>query len=85
VTPIERAAKALADNNWHPSAYDGDPEAWRVWIGDVRLVLFALREPSEAVLDAGLLEIYGCIEQGEPGLTAHAGWQAMIDAILADS
>lgn len=77
---IDRAATALLRARWartlpaHPvRAIDDDDRA------DVRAVLAALREPSEAMRAAGLEHMAcGCWGEDVP-----AAWRAMIDAALA--
>jgi hypothetical protein len=79
---IERAARALF--KYEPGPY-GDCVDWAIeqdfgWrdrVDEVRLILTAIREPSDAMLDAGrMADING------DGSFAH--WQAMIDAMLEE-
>lgn len=83
MTPIERAARALCalagvdPNSTCDVHMPGDPDAIFAWAGfrpQVRTVLQAIREPSEAMMVAG--------ECAPPEATAI--WRAMIDAALKD-
>lgn len=72
MTPLERAARDLGE------IYDGyadpkdTPENWGRAIAGVKAVLLAIREPSEAMIKAGVNEMsYGI------GITG--AWPAMID------
>jgi len=67
---IERAARAL----WEM----GDAGVWEDWIPEVRAVLAAIREPSEAMIAAG--EQAPCHD--DKGDESTPVWQAMIDAAL---
>lgn len=84
---IERAAQAAREAEnvrlggilppWEQST-DETREAWR---GIARAVLDAIREPSDAMLDAA------CRADGlpRPNPAALIYWQAMIDAALGES
>ncbi len=74
MTPLERAARALAESNWHPSALERDPDAWKVLVEDVRIVLQAISEPNEAMLEAA--------ENADPLECRSGEWRAMINALL---
>lgn len=83
MTPLERAARALADRA------DGGP--WehlprahhQLYIEDARAVLEAIREPSEAMKRAGTAVMRG---DGDDKYWADAvgAYAAMIDAALAE-
>lgn len=96
-TMLEKAARAIA-----LSYYSGDYELevaqayaeadWRDWVNEARAVLMAVREPDEAMTEAGVdAELPGG-QFGEPGFRESSVdesdvpviWAAMIDAILAD-
>lgn len=82
MTPIERAARALCslDGNPENATMDGK-SLWQDYLPEVRAVLAAIREPSEAALRAGE-EI---IDEYSPGTPVDLAWKAMIDAVLADN
>jgi hypothetical protein len=76
MTPIEAAARAIAISR------DGYDYHWRGCLIEVRLVLDAIRQPSEAMVHAAVLTFVrenGGIEHA-PFMT----WQAMIDAALTE-
>jgi len=79
MSPLERAARALAERN--DSAY------WRGYVGDVQAVLEAIREPTEGMTGAAVysdLDIYwGYCADGRPGGPEDV-WRAMIDAALGE-
>lgn len=82
-TPLERICRAMAlyeypnmPPAWHDKAWDG-------WKEIASAVLLAIREPSEAMEDAGRREGYSQGWEDSPNWIA--GWQAMIDAALAES
>jgi len=75
MTPIERAARALALRN------DGRGARWDVWVGDVHAVLTAIREPSEAMLDAHIAA--KDMHEDREG-QAYVVWHAMIDAAMGE-
>lgn len=90
MTPIERAARALAGEEHDDIAFDParDP-FWRDRVREVRAVLTAIREPSEAMINAA--DVDGALDATYPdseGSFATGGerlaWQAMIDAALAE-
>lgn len=82
MTPLERAARALfADLNGLTEEIEiedewamATPDARKAFMDDVRTVLLAIREPSEAMQNAA----------GRERPTYYAYWQAMIDALLAE-
>lgn len=70
---IERVARAIAKGEYGENVDD----VWHTCIDDARAAIEAMREPTEAMLDAG----YGA----EPtGAALVAPWEAMIDAALAE-
>src|SRR5688572_5024787 len=77
MTPLERAARAvykLGDNG--PYGPEDEDEQWHQHVDVARAVLQAIREPSEAMEEAG----DSCL-----GLaTSPVIWQAMIDAALEE-
>jgi len=88
MTPIEAAARAIAAENFRrqfghaPSpGWDADRQ-WRQHIPAARAVIEAIREPSEAMVNAAVLTFVrenGGIEHA-PFMT----WSAMIDSALAE-
>jgi len=78
MTPIERAARALALRN------DGRGARWDVWVGDVHTVLMAIREPSDEMVERGEGALCDAgvdnVETGDPVYC----WQAMIDVALGE-
>jgi len=75
-TPLYRAARALMKSQSGVDDFDAlDDEMQKGLLDDVRAVLAAVREPSEAMWDAGF-EIYPKYQEEH--------WQAMIDAALAE-
>lgn len=84
MTPLERAARALFE--YEPGPYGDCVEwaieqdfGWRSYVEQVKLVLEAIREPSDAMMLAA-----EHIDLLEPGVNDVKGeWTAMIDAILA--
>lgn len=73
MTMIQRAAMALAN------ADNGAPTTWRMYVDDVRAVIAAMRDPTEAMLSAGSSGS-NCGENPDPDDV----WRAMIDAALEE-
>ena len=90
MTPIERAARALCEN---PSE---DPDElvmmmngqmwprWRAEVWRVQAVLTAIREPSEEMETAGVMEGDWNRDNLDLGDEAKKVWSAMIDAALKE-
>ncbi|WP_311267839.1 hypothetical protein [Sphingobium sp. WCS2017Hpa-17] len=79
VTMIERAARAMYDNVQPEWDWD-DPDAEllrRMYRDNARAAIRALREPSDAVTNAGYNELL-CYN------SAGNAWRAMVDAVLAE-
>lgn len=82
MTPLERAARALSDGP-HPSEW-----CWE----KARAVIKAIREPSEAMVDAWMdatLELPDGMQHDAPAdvvdpYQARSDWRAMIDALLEE-
>lgn len=75
---IERAARAL-------SVADGLGEAhWQSYTETARAVLTAIREPSEAMIEAGLAECSADWRESVCREFLPDIWKAMIDAALAE-
>lgn len=97
MTMIEDVARAMFEHE-HP--HDGHPatrrwtfdgaggEIQEYWRGHARAAIETMREPSDAMVDAGEPVVYNCYspEPGE-GLDINPAlpiWIAMIDAALAE-
>lgn len=79
---LEELAKAMVESTDGPWDYLS-PNGQLAAIEQVRAVLECLREPSEAMIEAGLdvLTDHGCNPlTGDTEFT----WQAMIDTVLAE-
>lgn len=83
MTLIERATRALCvglpDEDGYQDACCGKCGRW---VEKAREVLEAIREPSDAMVDAGLPQVQA-IEVEEPDI--RDVWQAMIDAALEET
>jgi hypothetical protein len=77
---IERAAKILADVSDHEWAAAPEPKR-EFYRKTVRAVLQAIRDPSEAMVQAGHDLDSGIFDNEAP---PEQRWQAMIDAALAE-
>ena len=80
MTPLERAAQALVGARINEPGYNGDWDEDDVIL--VRAVLNAIREPSEAMLNAGAQKDQWV--QGEGQDPQPEVYTAMIDAALAE-
>lgn len=91
MTPIERAARAICVTfGYDPDSDDqvglGEPGDvnWNMFEDHVRAVLTAIREPSEAMVKAAQQAKFPVYRDGKDHGTIPR-WQAMIDAMLAES
>lgn len=77
-SPIERAARALCELDGNPpnATMEGKP-LWRDYVPEVRAVLTAIREPSEAMLAVDPAGPTGSIYPEDI-------WRAMVDAALLE-
>ncbi len=85
---IERVARArCAEQGINPDApfrnLVGDKQRivnWQAWTGEARAAIEAMREPTDAMIDAG------AVAEGDGNLEAQARnlWAAMIDAALKE-
>ena len=97
MTPIESAARALVSwelglsdhatnqNRYGASLDERYAEVERRWpdkVEQARIVLAAIREPSDATVEAGSSKFRGIGTQTRPAVTE--AWEAMIDAALAE-
>ena len=82
MTPIERACRALCELDGHPPGItmDGKP-LWMDYLPEVRAVIAAIREPSEA------MEWGRAADRDVVGYDAPPGvvWQEMIDALMEEA
>lgn len=79
MTPLERAARALyRTDDFDPHQF-GEDKVWPDLVDYVKLVLEAIREPSEGMVSAAM-------DRDKLGYDPLPGevWQAMIDAALAE-
>ena len=78
--PLERAARALCEMAGNPpgATMDGKP-LWQDYLPEVRAVLAAVRQPNDAMIDAGN-------DASIPGELwgVEDVWQGMLDAVLED-
>jgi hypothetical protein len=82
-TKVESVARALAERSDIPQGGYG---GWEAWLGPARAAIEAMREPTEAMLDAGVDRW----DTHHPGATEthqneRATWRAMIDAALSET
>ena len=77
MTPLERAARALCEMAGNPPAatMNGKP-LWQDYLPEVRTVITAIRDPSQAMIYAS--------SEGGLGFNDQVieNWQAMIDALI---
>lgn len=79
MTPLERAARALYQRLGTEIADPenlGEDERWPEFVDDARAVLQAIREPSDAMLDAA--------GKADPLECRSGEWRAMIDAAMEE-
>jgi hypothetical protein len=79
---IEAVARAIA----HHAGVDPDRERsgafqWQAYVGIARAAIAAMREPTDAMVDAGAAERFDSRYESEENHAKHV-WDAMIDAIL---
>lgn len=84
-SPLERACVALCEQDGHPpyATMDGKP-LWQDYLPEVRAVLEAIREPSEGMETAGVMEGDWNRDNLDLGEEAKKVWSAMIDAALKE-
>ena len=81
-TPLERMARALGAESMNCLPGEVNPKEWQE---EVRAAILAIREPSEAMVEAGDEEEYLMnVESVPAGDRWRRVWQAMIDAALAE-
>lgn len=88
---VDAMFECLHDCNQHCDVYAGESVDGRATIDGLvnmravlRAALVAIREPSDAMTDAGsvLVDTYFPDSGDNSAQTAHEAWQAMIDAAL---
>jgi hypothetical protein len=89
MTPIQRAARALVLKESGVSDFSGlSPEAREQALERVKVVLEALRDPSDAMYDAAqtsdALAWMAAPGEGLDEVHWDVAWQAMIDAAIAE-
>lgn len=87
-SPLERAARALAERHHQPLFDRGDSslspsqyadQYWRDYVEQARAVIEAIREPSGEMLNEAMRG------PGKPTHTLSSGlWVRMVDALLAE-
>lgn len=82
---VEAAARALCRHDGHPenATMDGLP-LWKDYVPQVRAVLIAIRDASEAMAAVGRATAYDRVVDVEPE-DAKAIYAAMLDAALWDN
>lgn len=91
MTPLERAARALADYAFDDGGEGPDHEkqawidrSWRSFIVPAHMALSAIREPSEVMEDKGALAGDWNRDNLSIGQEAKKVYTAMIDAMLEE-
>ena len=89
MTPIERAARAMYDTVRPEWEWD-DPDAAplrRMYRDNAKAALLALKEPSEAMIDAGA-DVVGSVNKAESDFAVRddtkSVWNLMIDAAMGE-
>ena len=81
---VERVARALCDDTlkrWRsPIALQKEP--WREFIPAALAAIEAMREPSDAMITAGIIERHDSVVPEAWSLATANIWRAMIDAAL---
>ena len=83
MTPLERAARALAKEEYPDQPQEWHDDCWRSWEGSARAVIKAIREPSEEQRVAGMAAP-NYIEDQTSRRGAGNIYIAMIDALLEE-
>lgn len=81
MTKLEEVARAIC------VARDRPPENWEWYEEAARAAIAALREPTEAMKDAGSdphFDIHWCVHADGRPCEVDDVWKAMIDALLAE-
>ena len=82
---IERAARALFESQPRIERWDDlDPNSKSIFLHKARKVIKAIREPSAAMIEAGLAECYADWRESVCREFLPDIWKAMIDAALAE-
>ena len=87
MTKLEEVARALyrhAAPKLGPREC-GEESGWRMYLGEARIAVEAIREPTEAMMKLGILGPIAGAAEDETEYTVSAIFMAMIDAILNES
>ena len=85
MSALERAARALAKEEYPEQPQEWHDDCWRSWEGQARAVIEAIREPSDAVYQAGFdAEAVTNPDKTKPHHVVPAIWAAMINRLLRD-
>lgn len=93
MTPIERAARALAREHWDVQDLHGGTnksssqwvdERWRDYLPNARAVIAAIRDPSDEMIADGKDRMNVDPELGHHEATPESIWSTMIDALLEE-
>lgn len=78
---MERIARALCTHDGNPpnATMDGKP-LWCDYLPEAQVVLLAIREPNDDMVDAGMQT--GIERPCRLDIPLHMAWEAMIDAAL---
>lgn len=78
---LERIARALCTHDGNPpnATLEGRP-LWRDYLPEAQVVLFAIREPNDEMVDAGMET--GVARPCRLEIEPRRAWEAMIDAAL---
>jgi len=85
-TMIETVARAICSGTIDPdgTTQDGTPY-WRLYEGEARAALIAMRKPNDAVVEAGGASLEKAVEANLGAeIEACMAFHAMIDAALAE-
>lgn len=99
-TMIERLSRRMADlekrdPDAHPSseykgpvipdiAWPDDAKIWHQYVWKVRHLIQAMRDPTEAMVEAGDQVCIDIWPLGPPTANSEDGWRAMIDSALSE-
>lgn len=81
---IERVARAICAHDGKPAFDDRVEREQRRFRNAAFIAIAAMREPTEAMVEAGGLEVFSCSDDDPSAEKAAAAWPAMIDAALAE-
>ena len=81
MTMIEQVARAMATAE---NDYDGDELVWMPYVGDARVAIAAMREPTRPMWAAGGNAVVGYKQRHHDKVTESV-WTGMIDAALKEN